>query len=100
MVNDRELPIVNAIGHLAGAIVFGIFLVLALRRAAGWRARENWLSVASAGVAWSWSAAPFGYVLLSSGIARWALEAVSFSSLSLLPAVLLHLSLTGKFRVI
>src|SRR6476646_5663664 len=92
--------ITNAIAHLAGAIVFGIFLVLALRGAAGRRARENWLSVASAGLAWTWNAASFASLLLTSGTARWALEAVSFSSLSLLPAVLLHLSLTGKFRVI
>ncbi|HEV3199694.1 MAG TPA: histidine kinase [Bryobacteraceae bacterium] len=98
MVNDHEPLIVNAIGHLAGAIVFGIFLVLALRGAAGRRARENWLSVASAGLAWTWNAASFTSLILTSGTARWALEAASFSSLSLLPAVLLHLSLNGKFR--
>jgi hypothetical protein len=51
-------------------------------------------------LAWTWNAASFASLLLTSGTARWALEAVSFSSLSLLPAVLLHLSLTGKFRVI
>ncbi len=100
MVNDHEPLIVNAIGHLAGVIVFGIFLVLALRGAAGRRARENWLSVASAGLAWTWNAASLAGLLLTSGTARWALEAVSFSSLSLLPAVLLHLSLNGRFRVI
>ena len=53
MISDHNPVIVNAIGHLAGAIVFGIFLVLALRGAAGRRARENWLSVASAGLAWT-----------------------------------------------
>ena len=100
MVNDHAPLIVNAIGHLAGAIIFGIFLVLALRGAAGRRARENWLSVASAGLAWTWNAVSFISLVLPSGATRWALEAVSFSSLSLLPAVLLHLSLTGKFRVI
>jgi two-component system LytT family sensor kinase len=100
MVNDHEPLIINAIGHLAGAIVFGIFLVLALRGAAGRRARENWLSVASAGLAWTWNAASFASLVLTSGTARWALEAASFSSLSLLPAVLLHLSLNGKFRSI
>jgi len=100
MVNDHEPLIVNAIAHLAGAIVFGIFLVLALRGAAGRRARENWLSVASAGLAWTWNSVSFASLVLPSGTVRWALEAVSFSSLSLLPAVLLHLSLNGKFRVI
>src|SRR5258708_8119424 len=38
--------------------------------------------------------------MMTSGTARWSLEAASFSSLSLLPAVLLHLSLNGKFRFI
>src|ERR1039457_5599278 len=100
MVNDRELPIVNAIAHLAGAIVFGIFLVLALRGAAGRRARENWLSVASAGLAWIWNAASFTSLLLTPGTAHWVMEAASFSGLSLLPALLLHLSLNGRFRII
>jgi two-component system, LytTR family, sensor kinase len=100
MVNDHEPLIVNAIGHLAGAIVFGIFLVLALRGAAGRRVRENWLSVACAGLAWTWNAVSFTSLVLTPSTARWAMEAASFSSLSLLPAVLLHLSLNGKFRII
>jgi len=100
MVNDHQPLIVNAIGHLAGAIIFGIFLVLALRGAAGRRARENWLSVASAGLALTWNAVSFTSLVLSSGAARWVLEAVSFSSLSLLPAVLLHLSLKGRARLV
>ena len=100
MINDHEPLIVNAVGHLAGTIIFGIFLVLALRGAAGRRARENWLSVASAGLAWIWNAASFTSLLLTSGTAHWVMEAASFSGLSLLPAVLLHLSLNGRFRII
>src|SRR6202162_1306158 len=100
MITEHEPLIVNAIGHLAGAIIFGIFLVLALRGAPGRRARENWLSVASAGLAWIWNAASFTSLVLTSGTARWGMEAASFSGLSLLPAVLLHLSLNGRFRVI
>lgn len=100
MISDHKPLIVNAIGHLAGAIVFGIFLVLALRGAAGRHARENWLSVASAGLAWTWNALSFTSLVVTSGSARWAMEAISFSSLSLLPAVLLHLCLKGKFRIV
>jgi two-component system, LytTR family, sensor kinase len=100
MVNDHQPLIVNAIGHLVGTIIFGIFLVLALRGAAGRRARENWLSVASAGLAWTWNAVSFTSLVLSSSVARWVMEAAAFSSLSLLPAVLLHLSLNGKPRQI
>ena len=100
MITEHEPLIVNAIGHLAGAIIFGIFLVLALRGGVGRRARENWLSVVSAGLAWTWNAVSFMSIVLTPGAARWAMQAVSFSSLSLLPAVLLHLSLNGKFRII
>ncbi len=100
MVKDHQPLILNAIGHLAGAIIFGMFLVLALRGAAGRRARENWLSVASACLALTWNAVSFSSLVLSSGTAHWALEAISFSSLSLLPAVLLNLSLKGKSRIL
>jgi len=100
MLNRHQPLIVNAVGHLAGAIVFGIFLVLALRGAAGWRLRENRLSVASAALAWFWNAGSFAVLVLPSSDIRWVIEAASFSSLSLLPAVLLHLSLGGKFRVL
>lgn len=99
-MNDHEPLIVNAIGHLSGTVIFGIFLVLALRGAAGRRARENWLSVASAGLALIWNAVSFTSLLLTSGTAHWAMEAASFSSLSLLPAVLLNVSLKGKSRLI
>lgn len=100
MLNEHEPLIVNAAGHLAGAIVFGIFLVLALRGSAVRGPVEGWLSVASAGLAWLWNAGSFATLILPAGRARWALETASFSSLSLLPAVLLHLSLNGRFRSI
>lgn len=100
MLSDHEPLIVNAAGHLAGAIVFGIFLVLALRSAAGRRSLENWLSVASAGLAWLWNAGSFATLIVPAGTVQWALEALCFSSLSLLPAVLLHLSLNGRFRAL
>jgi len=100
MINDHEPLIVNAVGNLTGAIIFGIFLVLALRGAAGRRARENWLSVTSAGLALIWNAVSFTTLVLPPGSAHWLMDALSFSSLSLLPAVLLHLSLNGKFRLI
>jgi len=90
--------IVNAIGHLAGTIVFGIFLVLAFRSGAGRRPRESALSVASAVLALLWNAGSLTTLIVPAGTAKSVIEAISFSSLSLLPAVLLHLSLSGKFR--
>lgn len=99
MLTNHQPLLVNAIGHLAGAIVFGIFLALALRGGAGRRMRENRLSVASAALAWLWNAGSFAILVLpAGGGARWIVEAASFCCLSLLPAVLLHLSLGGQLR--
>jgi len=97
MLNEHQPLIINAIGHMAGAIVFGIFLVLALkgnfRRGSG----QSLLSVTSAGLAFLWNAGSFATFLLPPGSIRWSIEAASFCSLSLLPAVLLNLSLGRRF---
>jgi len=98
MLNEHKPLIVNIIAHMAGAIVFAIFLVLALRGSAGRRPRQSLLPVASAALALLWNAGSFATLLLAPGSVRWAVEAASFCSLSLLPAVLLHLSLNGRFR--
>jgi two-component system LytT family sensor kinase len=98
MLNEDHPLIVNAIGHVAGAIVFGMFLVLALRRSSGRRSRQSILPVASAGLAWVWNVGALALLWLPPGPGRWAVEAVSFCSLSLLPAVLLHLSLHKRLR--
>ncbi len=102
-MQDAILPhigplIINAAFHLAGAIAFGIFLTLALRGATQRRQRENWLAIAAAGLAWTWNAGSFSVLLLHPGSLRWAVEAIGFSALSLLPAVLLQFSLGGKMR--
>ena len=88
IVYEHEPLMVNAIGHLAGAIVFGIFLALALRGGAGRRSRQSWLSVASAGLAFLWNAGSLTELMLPPGAAYWAVSAVNFGCLSLLPAVL------------
>ena len=98
LLSEHQPLMVNVAGHLAGAIVFGIFLVLALRGSAGRRLRQNWLSIGSAGLAWVWNVGSLAAMLSSAGRVHWVLEALSFCSLSLLPAVLLHLSLDGRFR--
>jgi two-component system LytT family sensor kinase len=100
MLDEHEPLIINAIGHMAGAIVFGIFLVLALRGSSKRRPGQSVLSVASAGLALLWNAGSLSTLLLPAGSVRWALEALSFCCLSLLPAVLLHLSLEERFRAL
>ena len=100
MLDEHEPLIVNVAGHLAGAIVFSIFLVLALRSRPGRRLHQGWLSIASAGLAWVWNAGSLATLLSRAGAIHWTLEALSFCSLSLLPAVLLHFSLNGKLPAI
>ena len=91
---------VNTIGHCAGAIAFGILLYLLLldwRRDAGER---SLLPLIAAGLALLWnvgsligmSTAPVDDPITD------FISAASFSVLSLLPAVLLHISLQSRSR--
>jgi two-component system, LytTR family, sensor kinase len=90
--------LVNTIGHCAGAVVFGILLYLLLldwRRATGERSA---LPSIAAGLALLWNlgsligmaASPQGDPIAD------VIVAGSFSVLSLLPAVLLHISLRSR----
>ncbi|MEO5924388.1 MAG: histidine kinase [Bryobacteraceae bacterium] len=83
--------LVNALGHLAGVLLFGIFLVLLLQdRAAG-------KSILAAGLALAWNLASL-VVLGSDEPSPWVV-ALGFSVLSLLPAVLFDLCLGGGVLV-
>jgi len=59
MLSEHQPLIVNVIGHMLGAILFGIFLVLALRGGAGQHPQNKLLSVASAFLAFFWNAGSF-----------------------------------------
>ena len=94
--------LVNTIGHCAGAIAFGILLYLFLldwRRAT---AERSLLPCIAATLAFLWNVgsligmatAPVGDPIADTIIAG------SFSVLSLLPAVLLHISLQSRHRLI
>lgn len=98
MPSDHQPLIVNAVGNLAGAIAFAIFLTLALRGATMRRLRNNWRSIGSAALALVWNAGSFLALLLPPGRTHGVVEAVRYSALSLLPAVLLDLSLAGRLR--
>jgi hypothetical protein len=87
--------LINVLGHAGGALIFAIFLVL-LFSGRGWSgARGRYLPALAAILALVWN---LGSLLVLSwpsmpAPARGLVIAVSFSVLSLLPAVLLHLSL-------
>jgi hypothetical protein len=95
----HETQLVNTIGHSGGAIIFGIFLYLLLRDRSGTRLRGSWLSFAAAGLAFLWNIGALAALIASTRNANLAEVIVffCFAVLSLLPAVLLHLSLDGSF---
>ena len=92
--------IVNTIGHSAGVVIFGILLYLFL---VNWRrAREerSSLPAVAAALAMLWN---LGSLIAlasgpSSGPVADIIVAASFSVLSVLPAVLLHISLGSDYR--
>jgi two-component system LytT family sensor kinase len=98
----HEPTLVNTIGHCCGAVIFGMLLYFFL---ANWRRgpeERTVLPVLAAGLAFLWNigslialgAGPRG------GMAPDIIVAASFSVLSLLPAVLLHISLESHHRTI
>jgi hypothetical protein len=87
--------LINVLGHAGGTLIFAIFLVL-LFSGRGWSgARGRYLPALAAILALVWNLGSLlvlswpGMPAVASGLAI----AISFSVLSLLPAVLLHLSL-------
>lgn len=94
VLSIHEPLLVNLLGHMAGAMVFAIFLWL-LRRERGPR-----LPALAAVLALCWNLSSLLVLGLSRG--GGALKPVillfSYASLSLLPAVLLHVFAAGKLR--
>ncbi|HUK15140.1 MAG TPA: hypothetical protein VLW65_01945, partial [Bryobacteraceae bacterium] len=92
--------LINILGHAAGALIFAIFLAL-LFSGRGWSGvRGRHLSGLAAALSLAWN---LGSLVVLAGFSQrvtdWA-AAFSFSVLSLLPAVLLHLSLGDGRRLL
>jgi two-component system LytT family sensor kinase len=94
----NESLLVNTLGHTAGVFIFGIFLFLLLTDRASARLRGSRPSILAAGLALVWNLASL--VVLSGVPDRFAdwFYLIGFSSLSLLPAVLLDLCLLDRYR--
>src|SRR5438128_8242644 len=93
--------LINVLGHAAGALIFANFLFLLYSRR-GWSGlRGRDLSGLAAGLSLAWNLGSL-IVLAWPGLPLPVLNlvaALSFSLLSLLPAVLLHISLEGSHPV-
>jgi two-component system LytT family sensor kinase len=92
----HEPLLVNTLGHSAGTLIFATFLYLLLKDRAGARLRGSRLTLAAAALALLWNVASLMVLAIPSD----ALVTLSSSALSLLPAVLLHLSMGEKYRAI
>ncbi len=95
-----ESLLVNTLGHSAGVLIFGIFLVLLLRDRAARRLRGGVKSMVAALLALVWNLASL--IVLgapsSDALSIRITIAVGFSVLSLLPAVLFDLCLERRYR--
>src|SRR5438309_223546 len=93
MPGFNEPLLINIVGHAGGALIFGIFLAL-LFSGRGWSgARGRYLSGLAAALSLIWNLGSL-VVLVFPALPAPVLNlvvAASFSVLSLLPAVLLHL---------
>lgn len=101
VLNVHEPLLVNTIGHSAGALIFGIFLFLFLKdRASSRFLRGSWLSFTAAALAFLWDLSSLAAMLAATRHAghEELYIAFAFAMLSLLPAVLLHLSLGTNLR--
>src|SRR5581483_4172156 len=99
VVNFSQPLLINILGHAGGALIFAIFLTL-LYSGRGWSGlKGRYLSGLAAGLSLVWNLGSLVVLVQPHLPPLWLnlVIAVSFSVLSLLPAVLLHLSV-GKSR--
>jgi two-component system, LytTR family, sensor kinase len=98
----HEPVLVNTIGHCAGAVIFGMLLYFFLVDWRRSREKRTHLPVAAAALALVWNLGSLVAFATgpAGGIVADIVVAASFSVLSLLPAVLLHISLQGRYRAL
>jgi hypothetical protein len=99
-LGSYEPLLMNTVGHCAGALIFGIFIYLFLRDGRGARLGRSALPALAAALALLWN---IGSLIVLADFALYGRDAIaatafSFSVLSLLPAVLLSISLQGRLR--
>jgi hypothetical protein len=88
----------NLLGHAAGALIFGVFLVLLWRDRIGQHLRGARLSLLACSLAFVWNAGSILAMAYAGTAPAEAILAVLAMALSLLPACLLDLLLAGRLR--
>jgi two-component system, LytTR family, sensor kinase len=98
----HEPVLVNTIGHSAGVVIFGMLLYFLLINRMRSREDRSRLAVLAAALAMLWNLGSLVALATgpSGGIVADLIVAASFSVLSLLPAVLLHISLESRHRAV
>ena len=98
----HEPVLVNTIGHCAGAVLFGMLLYFFLLNRRRDRQERTKLPALAAALAFLWNIGSLVALGLGrqGGLAADVIVTVSFSFLSLLPAVLLHISLGSEHRLL
>ncbi len=94
----HEPLLMNLLGHAAGTLIFGIFLVLLWRDRAGQKLHGGWLALVSGALAFVWNAGSILALALAGTALAQVLLALLAMALSLLPACLLDLLLAGRLR--
>jgi two-component system, LytTR family, sensor kinase len=99
--DSRHLA-VNTLGHVAGVLIFGIFLTLVFSQRTFPQLRASRLSLAGAALALIWNLASLFVLLVgpSNSSMERIIAGAGFCALSLLPSVLLDLSLANRFPII
>src|SRR6266404_4525100 len=98
----HEPVLVNTIGHSAGVVIFGMLLYFLLINRLRSREDRGRLAVLASALAMLWNLGSLVALATgpTGGIAADVIVAASFSVLSLLPAVLLHISLESRHRAV
>jgi len=99
-IDMQEPLLINAIGHSVGLLLFAGFLILVLRDRRRDQSGHAVLPAITATLALLWNAGSLFVLAASSGLMAGSdlVAALSFAVLSILPAVLLQLSLEGRAR--
>jgi two-component system LytT family sensor kinase len=101
-VTLRDPILINTIGHMAGLLLFAVMIALLIRDRRSHGIRQTRLSIAAAALALAWNVGSLVALASPDASSRFVaiVMAVSFSVLSLLPAILLQVAVRRQQQTI